>query len=80
MEQTIEKIIAYIKNTRPVQLSRLSTSKIEPSYSDIQAILNMAKEKGHTGIFNAVTLALFYGQATGLRMGRIEAKKMKRAE
>lgn len=37
MEQTIEKIIAYIKNTRPVQLSRLSTSKIEPSYSDIQA-------------------------------------------
>lgn len=79
MEQTIERIIAYIKNTKPVQLSLLSRSKIEPSCSDLQAILNMAKENGYKGASNAITLALLYGQATGLRMGRIEAKKMRRA-
>lgn len=74
--ETIEKIKEYIAQTAPAAISPDEAENYDATFSEALALADLIKETRLEG----VALAIEYGQALGLRLGREEAQQQKRAE
>ena len=70
IEETLKKMRGYISKTPPAKLSRNSAQHYEASSPEALALIKYARDNAE----DAIILAIEYGKALGLRMGRREAE------